>query len=340
MSGEIPQRASVSVVVAMFNAETTIIPCLKALASQDYPIAEIIVVDNVSSDASVAQVEAFLAQCPVTVRLVKQTVNGGLATSYNTGTALATSSLVIFVHSDSMLPSPHELGKLVAPLLADDRVVATYPILLMPEDVWNRFPFWQRYLFSRVAMREQPCMCGKFDCVRRDVFLAVGGHNMRRFTATCGYGGEDSDLNCRLRQAGRVVGSSARVIHLHNLSDGYGLAALFRTRKILARSYGKILMFQGLFPVAHKWPFFVKPALASVPFLLGRFFWMGFLIQLTFSLFYSKTLYLSSGRRFDARILLVPCVDVALLYFEMFWFIEGLLTPPADARKAPELNKP
>jgi hypothetical protein len=33
----------------------------------------------------------------------------------------------------------------------------------------------------------------------------------------------------------------------------------------------------------------------------------------------------------DGRILLVPFVDVALLYYESCWFIEGLLTPPADA---------
>jgi len=330
----------VSVIVSMRNSETTIDSCLRGLLQQDYPIAEILVFDNVSTDRSCERVEAFLQVSAVPVRLVRQPVNGGIATSYNEGARQAVSPLLVFVHSDSVLPSPQELRRLVEPLNRDTSVVASHPVLLMPEDVWGRFPFWQKYLFARVAMREAPCMCGKFDCVRRDVFFAVGGYNGRRFTATCGYGGEDSDLNRRLGQAGRVVGSAAHVVHLHDLSNDYGLAALFRTRKLLARTYGKILLFQGLFPIRHKCPFFVKPALAVLPFLLGPVFWAGVLVQLAFSLYYNKTIYLSPKSRMDVRILLVPWIDIALLYFETFWFIEGLLTSPADAQSAPEVSHP
>lgn len=338
MSEESPQRTPVSVVVAMFNAETTIVPCLKALASQDYPIAEIIVVDNVSGDHSVALVEGFLPEGPVPVRLVKQTVNGGLATSYNTGMALATSPLVVFSHSDSMLPTPHELGKLVAPLLADADVVASFPILLMPEEVWERFPFWQKYLFAQVALREQPCMCGKFDCIRKSAYDQVGGHNAQRFRHNGGYGGEDSDLNFRLRKLGRVAGADARVVHLHDLSSSYGLAALFRARKNYARTYGKILQFQGLHPIRHKLAFFAKPALACLPFV-PHLFWPALALFLAYSFFYSKRLYTTRCTLCDPHILLVPLVDIALLYHESFWFIEGLLTPPADARDNPETSK-
>lgn len=339
MSQEIPQRTPVSVVVAMFNAETTILSCLKSLASQDYPIVEILVVDNVSTDRSIARVEGFLPECPVPVRLVRQTVNGGLATSYNTGMALATSPLVVFVHADSMLPTPHELGKLVAPLLAEAGVVASFPILLMPEEVWGRFPFWQKYLFAPVALREQPCMCGKFDCIRKSAYDQVGGHNPQRFRHNGGYGGEDSDLNFRLRKLGRVAGADARVIHLHDLSSAYGLAALFRARKNYARTYGKILQFQGLSPIRHKLAFFAKPALACLPFL-PYLHWPALALLLAYSFFYSKRLYTTRCTLRDPHILLVPFVDVALLYHESFWFLEGLVTPPADARKTPELNKP
>jgi len=330
MSEICQERIPVSVIVGMRNSATTIISCLDGLVAQDYPIAEIIVIDNVSTDSSAALVEGYLPASPVPLRLVRQTTDGGLTTSYNTGAQRALSPLLVFVHSDSMLPTPHELGRLVAPLLDDPAVVAAYSILLMPAEVWSRFPYWQKYLFSQVALRERACMCGKFDCVRKETYWKVGGHNVVRFTATCGYGGEDSDLNGRLMKAGRVAGSSARVIHLHDLSTGYGLRALFRTRKMLARTYGKIIVFQGLAPIRGKLPFFAKPALALVPFV-PHLFWLGLGVLLAFSAVYSRRMYTSRRTLLNWRIALVPLVDIALLYHESFWFIEGLLAPPADA---------
>ncbi len=330
MDAERSRRTPVSVVVALFNAETTIVPCLKALATQDYPIDEIIVVDNASTDGSVARVEDYLPECPAPVRLVRQKVNGGLATSYNTGMALARSPLVVFLHADSMLPSPCELGRLVEPLLSDDGAVASFPILLMPEEVWGRFPFWQKYLFARVARREQPCMCGKFDCIRKAVYERVGGHDAQRFLHDAGYGGEDSNLNARLRKQGRIIGTNARVVHLHDLSDAYGLSNLFRARKNYARTYGKILRFEGLSPIIHKLPFFVKPALACL-LPASYFFWPVLAIFAAYTLAYSKRMYTTRHTLLNPRILLVPFVDAALLYYETYWFAEGLLTPPADA---------
>ncbi len=320
----------VSVVVAMFNAETTIIQCLKGLASQDYPIAEILVIDNVSTDGSVSLVEGFQAQCPVPLRLIKQAVNGGLTTSYNTGMALAASPLVVFVHSDSMLPTAHDLALLVAPLQGDPQVAAAFSTLLMPLEVWGRFPFWQKYLFARVALREQPCMCGKFDCIRKEAYQRAGGHNTRRFTQNAGYGGEDSDLNFRLMKQGRIVRTEARVIHLHDLSSAYGLRALFKARKNYARTYGKILQFQGLKPILPKLPFFAKPVLACLP-VVPHLFVASLALLFAYTLAYSKRMYTTRCTLLDGRILLVPFVDVALLYYESCWFIEGLLTPPADA---------
>jgi len=327
---DVPEEIPVSVIVGMRNSATTIVDCLKGLVVQQYPIQEIIVIDNDSTDNSARLVENFRATSPVALRLVRQSVNGGLTTSYNRGAELAKSPFLVFVHSDSMLPSPHELGSLVEPLLADPQVGATYPVLLMPEEVWGRFPFWQKYLFARVALIENPCMCGKFDCIRKDAFMRAGCHNAKRFTATCGYGGEDSDLNARLMKTGKVVGSPARVVHLHDLGSGFSLSSLFKTRKMLARTYGKILVFEGLRPLTGKAPFLIKPALAVLP-LVPHLFMVSFVLFLLFSLVYSRRMFTTRSTLMNWRILLVPVIDVALIYHETFWFIEGLVTPSADA---------
>jgi glycosyltransferase involved in cell wall biosynthesis len=328
MSGE--SKIPVSVIVGMRNSSSTIVTCLEGLSSQTYPIAEIIVIDNVSTDNSVALVEAFAKQCKVPLRLIRQTVNGGLATSYNTGAALATAALLIFVHSDGAFPSNQEIEKLTAPLRDDPAVIAACPMLLMPREVWERFPFWQKYLFARAMGRSNHSMCGKFDCVRKEVFLKAGGFNVKRFTAACGYGGEDADAHHRIAKLGRVAESDARVIHLHDLSSNYGLRALFATRKMLARTYAKVLQFQGFQPTPGKLSFFIRPVLSVLPFI-PHLFGAGVILLAAFSLANSWRMYTSRSTLLNVRILILPLVDMALVYYETFWFLEGLIAPPADA---------
>lgn len=324
-------KIPVSVIVSMRNSSSTIVDCLEGLVSQEYPIVEIIVFDNVSSDNSAQLVEVFAAHSPVPVRLVRQTVNGGLATSYNMGAMMAAAPLIVLVHSDGAFPSVHELEKLTEPLCKDDTVVASCPKLLMPRKVWERFPYWQKYLFSRALEREVHSMCGKFDCIRKEVYQKAGGFNTKRFTTTCGYGGEDADAHYRIAKLGHVALTDARVIHLHDLSNSYGLRALFVTRKMLARTYAKILLFQGFQPALGKVSFFIRPALAVLPFV-PHLFLCGLSLLFAFSLANSWRMYTSRSTLLNPRVLLLPFVDVALVYHEAFWFLEGLLTPPADAK--------
>ena len=324
----------VSVVVSMRNSATTIAACLEGLAMQQYPIAEIIVFDNGSTDDSVAIAEEIVARWPSLVRIIRRDSNGALATSYNDGAEMAVADLVVFCHSDGAFPSNGELEKLTEPLRRDPSVIAVYPNILTPREIWNRFSFWQKSLFARRVELIDPSMCGKFDCIRKSVYLAVGGLNMARFTATCGYGGEDSDLNFRLAKAGRVVASEACVIHVHGLSASFGLKDLFSARKLFARTYGKILMFQGINPASRgTLLFFVRPTLAALPFLCPPWTLLaGVMMQLLFSLATSWNMYTSRNTLLNRRILLLPFVDVALIYYETFWFLEGLVTRSADAR--------
>lgn len=329
MSGK--DRLHVSVIVSMRNSSSTIVSCLDGIVAQDYPVDEVIVVDNASLDNSAELVEVFARRSPVPVRLVRQTVDGGIGNSYNTGAAMAASPLLLLVHSDGAFPSAQEIEKLTAPLNEDPGVIAAYPRLLMPRNVWEKFPFWQKHLFARAMEREVHSMCGKFDCVRKESFVQAGGYNTRRFTVTCGYGGEDADAHRRIAMQGRVAETDARVIHLHDLSNNFSLATLFRTRKNLARTYAKVLRFDGFQPTPGKLSFFVRPVLAVLP-LVPHLFGAGVVLILLFSLANSWRMYTSRTTLLDPKILLLPFVDAALVYYETYWFVESLLTPPADAK--------
>lgn len=172
-------------------------------------------------------------------------------------------------------------------------------------------------------------MCGLFDCIRKDVFINAGGYNVKRFQDGCGYGGEDSDAEYRIQQFGLIKQSNANVIHLHDLSCNYKLLNLFERRKLLARTYGKILVFQGFQPTFGKLLFFVRPFLAVIIFI-PFFFKAGLLLFVSYLIANSWGMYTSRITLSNPRILLVPFVDFLLVYYETFWFLEGLLTKPAD----------
>lgn len=96
---------AVSVIIPCYNAERYIGATIASVLAQDQPGMEIIVVDDGSSDGSVALVRSSFPE----VR-VEQQANAGVAAARNTGLALARGEWVAFVDADDVwLP-----GKLAA----------------------------------------------------------------------------------------------------------------------------------------------------------------------------------------------------------------------------------
>jgi len=90
-------KPTVSIVILCYNEEDTIVPCLEAVAQQtDHP-DEVIVVDNNSTDNSVALAEAFGF-----VRVVHEPVQG-MSPARNRGIAEAKSEVVGRIDADSRL---------------------------------------------------------------------------------------------------------------------------------------------------------------------------------------------------------------------------------------------
>lgn len=339
--GEINEKP-VTVIVSGRNSSTTLRSCLESLASQDYPIDEILCFDNRSTDDSREIAHAVAETSPVPIRVVDGGEGGTLSSAYNRGAQMAKSEIIVLSHSDCMIPSSGELRRLVAPLSADPTASAAYPLQLMPRAVWSKFPFWQKFLFASAVDRVGHMRCAMFDAVRRDVYLKAGGFNENRFTSTCGYGGEDNDAQVRFSRLGRQLFTEARVVHLHAFSAGFGFSSYLGTRAMLARTYGKQLRWQrGLVEFSNLY-FFVRPVLsllplvACLPLLLG-FCRLGVVsicaaiaIQLIFALLVSRKMYRYRETLLDWRILLVLPATMFMSYYETFWFFQGLFTPYAD----------
>ena len=90
----------VTVVVPAFNAEPTIGETLRSVRDQSYPALDIVVVDDGSSDATVAIVQQHAAEDP-RVRLIRQ-ANGGVAAARNRGVREAAGELIAPVDADDL----------------------------------------------------------------------------------------------------------------------------------------------------------------------------------------------------------------------------------------------
>ncbi|SFB74995.1 Glycosyl transferase family 2 [Massilia yuzhufengensis] len=87
----------ISVVIPCYNAEAYIAATIRSVLAQDIDGMELIVVDDGSSDGSVALVRAQFPQ----VRLVQQ-ANAGVAAARNHGIALARGTWVAFIDADDI----------------------------------------------------------------------------------------------------------------------------------------------------------------------------------------------------------------------------------------------
>ena len=111
----------VSVVVLNFNGERIITRCLDCLLAQTYPHIEIVVVDNCSSDGSLAILERYAASGQV--RVVRSPENRGCPGGRNLGLAEVQGDIVAFMDNDGYA-SPTWLAEAVRALQADEQVGA------------------------------------------------------------------------------------------------------------------------------------------------------------------------------------------------------------------------
>lgn len=317
----------ISVIIPVRNSQTTLESCFKSILEQSYPIKEVIFIDNNSSDNSGKIIENFKNNSKkIPVRIYKQKENKGLTVSYKLGIEKSKFPYLVVMHSDGKLPGRDELKKLLLPFEKTNKIIATYPIILHPKTVWKKYNFWQKLYFSRVVDTKSPGLNGKFDCYKKEAIKGIYGILKKRFVNTDVAGGEDWDLYSLLRKEGDVVQSKAYVEHLHSLDKNYSLLDFLKKRKHVAKSYGKLLRLHGK-NMNKKGiiAFTTKPVLA-ISSLISPINIFSIPLIVFFSFFYTKRMFFEKETLFDIRILLLPLLNIFLIYYESFWTIESIFT--------------
>ncbi len=311
----------VSIILPMRNASSTLIKALDSIFIQDYPIQEIILVDNKSTDTSVDLVEEYAKKHKkFKITILKNKKDIKVAGSFNKGVTYSKTPYVIFMHSDCCFTSKKELGKLLQPIIDDKKVIATYGINENPLSAWMQYSFWEKCLLSRDVGKEMPGMVGKIDCIQKNTFLNVGGYNTEGFAAS---GGEDADLYLRLRDKGMVVETSAKTFHLHYLYGDFSLKDLIKKKRLTALTYGRLLRIQGLHNgIVGVLAMSFKPILALSAFIPGIQF-LGIPALIVFPFLYYRRMFTTFSTITDPKIILLPLVGIFLVYYESFWIVYG-----------------
>ena len=247
----------ISVVVANWNGCRFLEKCLSALAAQTYPAVEVIVVDNGSSDGSLAWIAVHFPA----VQVVANASNLGFAVANNQGIAAARGAFVALLNNDAWA-DPDWLANLYAAIEPDARIGMVASLMLLaarPEVVdsagicvdrcgisWDRAGGQSAAEWS-MGPAEVFGACAGAALYRREMLDELGGFDEDFFAYL-----EDVDLAWRARWLGwrASYAPAARVYHIHSGTGGEGSA--FKTYW-LARN--KIQLLLKDYPARGLWLF-------------------------------------------------------------------------------------
>jgi glycosyltransferase involved in cell wall biosynthesis len=105
------EQTKVSIIVPVFNAEKFLDDCIKSVLAQTFTDYELILVDDGSTDSSLAICQSYANQNSQ-IKVVHQE-NGGLSVARNSGIEVASGDYLTFLDSDDML-DPYFLERMMA----------------------------------------------------------------------------------------------------------------------------------------------------------------------------------------------------------------------------------
>lgn len=258
----------VSVIVVNWNTRELLAKCLRCVQDTVQRVScEIIVIDNASSDDSVAMVRRDFPA----VRLIANTENVGFARANNQGIPLAQGRYVLLLNSDAFV-RPNCIDRMVAfmdahpkagmagcKLLYEDGRLqpscARFPTLLTElftafglDKLFSRSKLFGRYLMTDWDYndtRPVDVIMGAFMLVRREVIQQIGMLDESFFMYS-----EEVDWCYRCQQAGWQVlfTPEAETVHLWGGSTGSikveTLLRLYRARvQFFRKHYGRLSAF-------------------------------------------------------------------------------------------------
>ncbi len=317
-------RWPISVIIPAFNAARHLEPCLDALSHNDLTNAEILIVDDGSTDDTQAIATRFRFPC------LKTGARQGPAAARNFGFRQALHPHLLFLDADIVLP-PNALTRIRETLdLYEHRpdvagVLGQYAEELPSGDFFTNYKNLSACYLYRITETQSPFLHTPIFCVRRTVFEEAGGFDPQLSH------GEDFRLGARLGSRGFrfIIDRQVNGQHLKR----YSLSGILREdwRRVRQLASIRLPLEERRFSYrAHRWNRLISVLLpgmtlacAMLAVINKRFLAIsavlafGFLLlNLHFLLYCGKV----RGTRFAVRA-------AGFLFVEMLWAEIALLVP-------------
>jgi GT2 family glycosyltransferase len=230
----------VSVIVANYNGQRLLQPCLESLRRQTYRDCEVIMVDDASRDDSVAWTRAHFPE----VRLLVLAHNSGLAVACNRGVEVAQGDILVLLNNDteaeegwlaalvSALDRHPRAGAVASKMLLYDRrdTLHTAGDMMGQDGIPRNRGVWELDKGQYDGQTTVFGACGGAAAYRRVAWQALGGFDEGLFMYL-----EDVDLAWRLQLAGWdvVFAPEARLYHHLSATGGGTLASYYTGRNTI-----------------------------------------------------------------------------------------------------------
>lgn len=303
-------RVRTSVVLAAYNEATVIARTLETVLASDYPVREIIVVDDGSTDATASVVRQVQQSAGPSVPIVLvQQENTGKSAALNHGLSHASGDIIVTLDADTII-APDTITNLIRHFAIDTsgRLGAVAGVVRVGNRNRNLLTRWQalEYLTQIGLDRSAQDALGAISIIpgacaawRKTAILEAGGYSHATLA-------EDCDLALTLHQRGWRVTQDDEAVALteapENVDDllkqrvrwTYGtLQAMHKNRRILFRTrYGALgwwvlpsYLLSVLVPLVFL-PFIAVMtvvALQSEPALLFGYFTLFLLVHIGFA---------------------------------------------------------
>jgi GT2 family glycosyltransferase len=190
-----PTSIGVSIVVPAYNCADQLGDCLAALPIASSPDVEVIVVDDGSTDNTLAVAEASGA------RVVSLTRNAGPAAARNAGVRESRGKLLLFIDAD--VRAPADIAARVEDILSSDSgidaVFGSYDETPQSRGFVSQFRNLLHHYVHQTSEVEARTFWSGCGAIRREAFDSIGGFD-EGWPAI-----EDIELGYRLKAAGRRV---------------------------------------------------------------------------------------------------------------------------------------
>ena len=248
-------KRRVTAVVINYNSGPALAGAISALRDQTVTFAEIIVVDNNSTDGSTEINEHKGA-----FRLIRVGENSGAPAARNIGFEAATTELVMIVDAD-MLPTPDCVANLMRSLDRFDATVAVPRIVFAPEYTTIQFDAAEPHFLGLLSLQNRNASLNDSPADDHIVNAAPSGCLLAKRQRVVDLGGfcafyffyfEDLEFSQRITMAGERIVFSANAITGHDRGEGtpglsYRVAGEYPKRRAYLTMRNRLLTIASLY---------------------------------------------------------------------------------------------